>query len=114
MHEPETTVEDVAEKLLEEAGAGEVLRQYEFDDERVADIIAFFRLGSIPLTFAVEVENDSGSVLNGGGQARYYAEKARAVWPNTVPVLAVPTGHIDPSERETIEATGVVVWEVPA
>lgn len=106
-HASERSFEDhVEHELRSEFGKDAVTRQHRFDDDgRIADFVVEHPYA----TFCFELENDAGSVVNGSGQARYYASH----FPDGVPVLAIPEGHIDPEERSYIEQTDVIVREYP-
>ena len=107
-HEPEQTFEDwLKAQMEEEYGAENVHQQYRFPDGRRADLIHV--LADEVRVF--ELENDSGSVVNGAGQALYYALQAEEEWDNAEPWLGVPAGHIEDIEREVIRRMGVNVAE---
>lgn len=121
-HVSEQSFEDYVESLLvDEHGAKAVHRQHRFDepvaglDEATNRVADFLVVTPQNFTWAVELENDAGDVLNGSGQARIYAEAAHDEDPSrgaVLPMLVVPADHIDRPERQLIERSGVRVWEV--
>lgn len=114
-HAPERSFEDYVEALLiDEYGPENVERQYFLSySGRYVDLVAFDPENE--RVWAFELENDKGSVLNGSGQARFYATSLTYEDPSrgsAIPVLCVPAGHIDPEERSIIELSGVTVREI--
>lgn len=111
-HVSEQSFEDYLVAQLEaEHGEDAIHEQYYLPSGRYVDIL----VADVDSwqTWAYELENNAGSVLNGSGQAAYYAAEIESQgFENTVPVLAVPEGHIDDEERRIIRQTGVLVREV--
>lgn len=111
-HESEKSFEEhVVSDLEDEYGEDAVENQVHLPDGRIADIIVDGRHA----TLCWELENDSGSLPTGKGQAIHYSatvRKDRGV--STVPVLCFPEGHIDEEERESLRSYGTVLEEVPA
>ena len=107
-HQSEATFEDAVEQyLIDLYGPDAVSRQYRFDDGRVVDLLVRTGFAGV---LCLELENDSGSVVTGSGQANYYAQRSHIELGQTgVPMLVVPEGHIEAEERETIESLGVHV-----
>lgn len=106
-HEPERTFEDhVEHELLGRFGAANVRRQPQLiATDRRPD----FAVEGAFCEFLIELENDFESIWTGIGQATLYAAHRE----NTVPVVAVPEGHIEEPEAMLIRArTPVVLWEV--
>ena len=111
-HKSEQSFEDyVVAQLEDKHGEDAVHRQYYLPSGRYVDILVADPDGWT--THAYELENNAGSVLNGGGQASYYAAEVESQgFENAVPVLAVPADHIDDEERRIIRQTGVLVREI--
>ena len=114
-HEPERTFKDFLEaQLIDKFGEENVERHHRLETDRVVDLLANDPLN--PHQWAIELENDAGSTLNGTGQARHYAHRITKERPENgtaIPVLGVPTGHIDADEKQDYMETGIVVWEIP-
>ena len=106
-HEPEVDFEDHVETVLgDEHGEHNVERQVQFDDDRIADFVV--DCGWYGMAF--ELENDSGAVAAGCGQAEWYAENVD----NAIAVLCIPEGHIDDDERQhVLEKSDVLLREIP-
>lgn len=114
-HMPERNFEDYVEELLvDEYGEENVERQYYLQySGRYVDLVAYDPENE--RTWALELENDKGSALNGSGQARFYSTSLKHEDPDrgsVIPVLCVPAGHIDYEERHIIELSGVTVREI--
>lgn len=114
-HVSEYTFEDAVEDhLVEKYGEPNVHRQHRFSNDRYAD----FLVQDDGVLWTWELENDSGSLVNGMGQALFYAQSALEDWPDAdgaIPVLCFPEGHIDEEERALFEQAGVVLqsFQVP-
>lgn len=112
-HASERSFEDyVEEQLVAEYGEASVERQHRFANGRYADFLVFDddqnRLQ------AWELENDSGSLVNGLGQSLFYAQSALEEFPEydgCIPVLCFPEGHVDDDERPLLERAGAVLTE---
>ena len=115
-HTSERNFEDYVEELLiEEYGEENVSRQHQFSNQRYADFLVFDYGNDRMLAY--ELENDSGSLVNGVGQAMIYAQSALEDFPrrgSAIPVLCFPAGHIDEEERKLYQRAGVVLREVDA
>lgn len=112
-HASEYTFEDAVEAHLNDLyGEPFVVRQHRFENDRVADFLVFDDDHGRMLAF--ELENDSGSLPNGVGQALFYAHSAMEEYDEyggCVPVLCFPDGHIDDEERRILRRTGVILKE---
>lgn len=112
-HEPEETFEDWAEqRLKDQYGESNVERQVHLQTDRRIDLLVTDT--ERECQWALELENDSGSVLNGKGQCTHYAHRITKERPENgagIPVLGVPEGHIDADEKQDFMEEGVVVWE---
>lgn len=112
-HEPEQTFEDWVEALLKERyGDANVERQVRLETDRQIDLLATDETNGVQ--WAIELENDSGSTLNGTGQCEHYAHRITKERPENgagIPVLGVPNGHIDADEKQDYMERGTVVWE---
>jgi subtilisin family serine protease len=111
-HTPERSIEEwLADRLRSEHGEHNVERQHRFPDGRKADLLVHTREADE----CWELENDSGSVVNGSGQAAHYRQ-ARVEEidgkRNVRAVLGVPTGHIDAAERTLLRKRGIEVVEL--
>lgn len=114
-HTPEKNFEDYVEELLiDKYGEENVERQYYLQySGRYVDLVAHDPENE--RTWALELENDKSSALNGSGQAKFYATSLAHEDPDrgsVIPVLCVPAGHIDYEERHIIELSGVTVREI--
>lgn len=111
-HESERAFEDhVEEQLVSHFSREQVHRQHRFPSGRIADFLVQTSYGM--LTW--ELENDSGSLVEGAGQALFYREAAEEEFPDNgsaIPVLCFPQNHIDEDERPILKDMGVVLREV--
>ena len=112
-HESEQSYEDWKhEQLRERYGESNVSRQVSLDTGRRVDLLVTDADRGVRLAF--ELENDSGSVISGAGQAAHYSRQVFRENPDggvVYPVLAVPEGHIDADERQDLESAGIRVVE---
>lgn len=112
---PEPSLKDqMEETLVEEYTEDSVVRNHEFEESGyVADFLVFD--DDLRIMHTWEVIQSPDELLLGIGRTLHHREEALDEYRqagSAIPVLCLPDGELDASDRDVIESTGVVLQEV--